>query len=115
MSDEDFERGESGESDGDSEEDEGEWEVDLLEGNERTLMLYASCQMTYNSAGMGAFADGISSQEVRSAVALHGIPESEWPRVVLDVQLMGRAAAKVMNKKKPKQPDQPRKAPGGNE
>lgn len=51
--------------------------------------MFASCQWTYRSTGMGASVPtGIASTEILAECTLRGIPRKQLPEILAGVQLM---------------------------
>jgi len=67
-----------------------------------SVKVFRTCFIDAIGFGLGSVASqGISPQQILSAVQLRRIDPAKWDDVTDDVVMMGRAVAEVRNNKKP--------------
>lgn len=59
--------------------------IPVLAINWNTVQVFLACQWTLLLGMSGSFFQGISAQEIRSAVILLRIPRSEWPLITTNI------------------------------
>lgn len=97
--DEDYEPRDTGWDDEDSNEPQEAVWLGVLDENRIVIDAFSRCRVDVSLGGMGgAYWQGISASEVRSACELGRVPRYDWPRVADGVQLMGRITAALRNK-----------------
>lgn len=73
----------------------------MLEQNWDAVQVFMRCSQSWVSAGMaGAFASGITAQEMSAAAAMLGVPVT--PELAQYVQEMGHVASKALNERNQK-------------
>ncbi|WP_430391070.1 hypothetical protein [Dyella sp. 20L07] len=74
--------------------------VEVLHCNLATVHTYECCQLTYLAGMSGAICTGVSALEVHAALQIRGERREQWQDIGEGVQLMARAAAEIINRKR---------------
>ncbi|MDC8012942.1 hypothetical protein [Tahibacter soli] len=75
-------------------------EIDVLESNWNTVIVYRDCQWSTASGVNGLVFLGISAAEIHTAAVMHRVPADEWPRVLFGIQqIMVPTARALLNRK----------------